>query len=151
MRNDSQILIQKAITELIALEQNRFVNTSWFKTARGILDYTNMLTIGFAHVRVKTLLMIKEHWDDIPLPERMEYGNDFYQFAKIYTDGRDASTIDNYLGVARTWLEGGYGAGKQIEILERSPSGNPILENGKPATKIVEFDPLQVHLSKLLE
>lgn len=150
MQNESKVLIRRAVTELTHLEQNRFVDSDWFEKARGILDYTRMVTVGFQHIRIKTLLMIYEHWDDVPLPDRMQFSNDFFQFAKLYTDGKDVSTIENYLGVARTWLKEGYGKGKQIEILERSPSGDPILEHGKPVTKMVEFDPLEVDLSKLL-
>ena len=146
----SNSVLVRTFKELDDLSGPAEPTSEWLGNVLNLLQFSKDIEIGFGHAKAYALAIIHSQWDIMPLELRTTLGYTFMGFAKEIT-GKARSTIDNDVRTARVWLIDKVSPGKPIEIKERGMNGKPILnEYGKTVTKLVEFEPYMVDMTKLL-
>lgn len=143
-------VLTRLFSDLDKLNAAKELNAAWASDVFNVMVFAQTVETGFGHAKAYALAVLKEHWEDIPLDIRKQYGYSFIQMAKNYT-GKQVSTIDNYVRTARIWFIDKTSPGKPVEITVRDNEGRPIRdEHGKVITKQESFNPFMIDISKLL-
>lgn len=125
-------------------------NDGWAEKLVDLYTFSNEIEIGFLHAKAYILAILKPRWEQLSHEFRQQHGGDFMTFAKLYTGGKQVSTINNYVDTATVWFVNKAAPGKLVDIVLRTPDGKPVIKNGKPEIIRTEFDPFAVEMSKLL-
>lgn len=140
----------RLFSDLDKLNSATEFNEAWANDVFNIMLFSGAVETGFSHAKAYALAILKDHWDDMPIDVRKQYGFSFNKMAQNFT-GKQSSTIDNYIRTARVWFINKVSPGKPIEITVRDNEKRPIRdEHGRVLTKFEEFNPYMVDMSKLL-
>ena len=125
------------------------VTDGWFHSLMDVIEFSKNVETGFGHAKAYTLAVIRQHWAELPVTIRTQYGFSFMNFARLVT-GKERSTIDNYVLTAKVWFMDKVRPPGDIKVLKRDVDGLPIQEGGVNTYQYVPFNPYLVDLSKLL-
>lgn len=143
-------VLVRVFKELDTLSEPEIVDDTWAQKLVDLYTFSQSVEIGFLHAKAYILAILRPHWDTLSFDFRKRYGYNFMTFAKLYTGGKEISTINNYINTAKTWFIDKVAPTRPVQVVVRQPDGRPVLENGKPKTMWVEFNPFNVDMSKLL-
>ena len=146
----AESVLTHLFSDLDHLNSPLAVDAEWFTQVVDLLTFSTTIKEGFGHARAYALAIIKQHWEEIGIDIRKQYGFSFDSFAHSATN-KKASTINNYIRTAEVWFIQKINPGKQIEITTRDQEGKPIRdEKGRVITSWKDFTPYIIDLSKLL-
>lgn len=122
---------------------------AWVGEMREVLVFCDRAEEGFAYVKAVDLALVCKRWGSLPQDFRDKYNDEFYVYATRQT-GKARGTIENHIRAAETWVFKGVRPSGKIEIPVRDDHRKIIIEDGRPKTYAVEFDPFRVPIGKLI-
>lgn len=137
-------VVAKLFTEIDKF-QSKSVDALWFDDLLGVFNFSQSVEIGFLHARSYVLALIKQHWEELPHDIRSKYGFTFSFFAQMVT-GKERSTVDSYVNVAKTWFIDKVRPSGDVRISARDMKGKPLTGQ----YRYVPFNPYSIDMSKLL-
>lgn len=143
-------VLTRVFFELDRLAHTSEPDDAWAQQLVDLYTFSNSVEIGFLHAKAFILAILKPNWDSLSLEFRKRYGYSWVNFARLYTGGKELSTINNYVNVANVWFLDKVAPPGPIEINIRGEDGRPLLQAGRPEKMRVEFNPFMVPMSKLL-
>ena len=151
--SSADAFVNRIVHELHSLE--RMPDTEeevrgWQETLLALLRVSSRVERGCSIIKYYILNIFKENWDRLPVEFRLRYDMQFEIFASRETGELSLGTIDNYMRAARIFLQEKSDVFGKVEVPERDETGALILENGKPKTKLVDWNPAEAGISKLV-
>lgn len=136
------------VSDLHREENETFLE--YFIRLNNVAELSNSMITGFELIRATSLAQIEDVWEQIPIEERKPYNYQFRIYAERVCRSLQYSTIQNHIRAARTFVLNGIGPKDKVEIIVRDENDKPVMEAGRPKTELVEFNPLNVGISKLV-